>query len=35
MRMKAAELLGRRESLFDREKEREERSRIIILDDLP
>lgn len=35
MRMKAAELLGRRESLFQKEKKTEEKSPIIIVDDLP
>lgn len=35
MRMKAAELLGKRESLFEKEKRTEEKSRIIIVDDLP
>lgn len=35
LRMKAAELLGKRESLFEREKKPEGKSRIIIVDDLP
>lgn len=34
-RMKAAELLGRRESLFEKEKKPEEKSRIYIVDDIP
>lgn len=35
MRMKAAELLGRRESLFEREKKPEEGNHVFIVDDLP
>lgn len=35
MRMKAAELLGKRESLFEKEKKAEEKSPIFIVDDLP
>ena len=35
LRMKAAELLGKRESLFEKEKKPEEKRRIIIVDDLP
>lgn len=35
LRMKAAELLGKRESLFEKEKKAEEKSPIIIVDDLP
>lgn len=35
LRMKAAELLGKRESLFVKEKAPEGKSRIIIVDDLP
>ena len=34
-RMKAAELLGKRESLFEKGGQREERCRIIIVDDIP
>lgn len=34
-RMKAAELLGKRESLFEKEKKPEEKSRIYIVDDIP
>lgn len=35
LRMKAAELLGKRESLFEKGKKAEEKSPIIIVDDLP
>ncbi|MGN1231409.1 MAG: hypothetical protein ACI4TP_05865 [Anaerotignum sp.] len=35
LRMKAAELLGKRESLFEKGKKTEEKSPIIIVDDLP
>ncbi len=35
MRMKAAELLGKRASLFEKETKKEEGSRIIIVDDIP
>ena len=35
MRMKAAQLLGKRESLFAKEKKAEEKSPIFIVDDLP
>lgn len=35
MRMKAAELLGRRESLFEREKHPAEGNHVFIVDDLP
>ena len=34
-RMKAAELLGKRESLFERKAPTEKESRVIIVDDLP
>lgn len=34
-RMKAAELLGKRESLFEKEKKAEENCRAVIVDDLP
>lgn len=34
-RMKAAELLGKRESLFQKEKEAEEGCRVVIVDDIP
>ncbi|MEI3507100.1 MAG: hypothetical protein V8Q32_06605 [Anaerotignum faecicola] len=34
-RMKAAELLGKRESLFEKKTPMEKESRVIIVDDLP
>ena len=34
-RMKAAELLGKRESLFEKKTPTEKESRVIIVDDLP
>ena len=34
-RMKAAELLGKRESLFEKGGQKEERCRVIIVDDIP
>ncbi len=34
-RMKAAELLGKRESLFEKGKTTEERCRVVIVDDIP
>ena len=35
LRMKAAELLGKRESLFEKEKQRDERCCVVIVDDIP
>lgn len=35
LRMKAAELLGKRESLFEKEKKAEEKCRVVIVDDIP
>ena len=35
LRMKAAELLGKRESLFEKTKEADDRCRVIIVDDIP
>lgn len=35
MRMKAAELLGKRANLFEKEEKEEKGSRIIIVDDIP
>lgn len=34
-RMKAAELLGKRESLFEKGKQTDERCRVVIVDDIP
>jgi len=34
-RMKAAELLGKRESLFEKGKGDDERCRVVIVDDIP
>ncbi|MBQ2924648.1 MAG: hypothetical protein IJE57_03640 [Anaerotignum sp.] len=34
-RMKAAELLGKRESLFEKEKHVDEKCRVVIVDDIP
>ena len=34
-RMKAAELLGKRESLFEKEKKTDEKCRVVIVDDIP
>lgn len=34
LRMKAAELLGKRESLFEKGKQKDERCRVIIVDDI-
>ena len=35
LRMKAAELLGKRESLFEKGRQTEERCRVVIVDDIP
>ena len=35
LRMKAAELLGKRESLFEKGKQKDERCRVVIVDDIP
>ena len=35
LRMKAAELLGKRESLFEKGKREEENCRVVIVDDIP
>lgn len=35
LRMKAAELLGKRESLFEKGKQNEENCRVVIVDDIP
>ena len=35
LRMKAAELLGKRESLFEKTKETDDRCRVVIVDDIP
>lgn len=35
LRMKAAELLGKRESLFEKEKKTDEKCRVVIVDDIP
>lgn len=34
-RMKAAELLGKRESLFEKDRQAEEKCRVVIVDDIP
>lgn len=35
LRMKAAELLGKRESLFEKGRQKDERCRVVIVDDIP
>lgn len=35
LRMKAAELLGKRESLFEKERKADEKCRVVIVDDIP
>ena len=35
LRMKAAELLGKRESLFEKGGQKNERCRVVIVDDIP